>query len=80
MDRPNVIYKIPCRDYEKHYIRKTGRKVTTRVHEHQLATKRHDQYSLISIHLDKENHKFDWDNTKILGQAKQRQAREFLEA
>eukprot|EP00061_Rhincodon_typus_P005243 g24518.t1 len=30
--------------------------------------------------MDKENHYFDWDNTKILGQAKQRPAREFLEA
>eukprot|EP00061_Rhincodon_typus_P009039 g32195.t1 len=29
---------------------------------------------------NKENHQFDWDNIKILGQAKQRQARELLEA
>ncbi|XP_059511376.1 uncharacterized protein si:ch1073-145m9.1 isoform X3 [Stegostoma tigrinum] len=29
---------------------------------------------------DKEGHHFDWDNTSILGQAKQRHAREFLEA
>eukprot|EP00061_Rhincodon_typus_P000840 g12940.t1 len=40
----------------------------------------HDQYLLISIHMDKENHYFDWDTTKILGQARQRQARDFLEA
>eukprot|EP00061_Rhincodon_typus_P005194 g24429.t1 len=32
-------------------------------YKHQLATKRHDQYSLISIHKDKESHQFDWDNT-----------------
>eukprot|EP00061_Rhincodon_typus_P006650 g27512.t1 len=30
--------------------------------------------------LTKENHQFNWDNTKILGEAKQRQAQEFLEA
>eukprot|EP00061_Rhincodon_typus_P006439 g27072.t1 len=30
--------------------------------------------------MDKENYQFSWDNTKILGQAKQTQAREFLEA
>eukprot|EP00061_Rhincodon_typus_P017708 g46525.t1 len=30
--------------------------------------------------MDKENHQFDWDNSKILGQTKQRQAWEFLEA
>eukprot|EP00061_Rhincodon_typus_P004657 g23113.t1 len=77
MDRTNVICKIPCRDCNKHYIGQTGRKLTAGV---QLVTKRHDQYSLISIHVDKENHQFDWDNTRILGQAEQRQAQEFLEA
>eukprot|EP00061_Rhincodon_typus_P017311 g45949.t1 len=80
MDRTKVIYKILCRDCEKHYIGQTGRKLTISVHEHQLATRRHDQYSLISIHMDKENYQFDWDNTKILGQARQRKAQEFLEA
>eukprot|EP00061_Rhincodon_typus_P006618 g27444.t1 len=33
-----------------------------------------------AAHADQDNHQFDWDNTKILGQAKQRQAWEFLEA
>eukprot|EP00061_Rhincodon_typus_P014987 g42406.t1 len=35
---------------------------------------------LTSIHTAKEGHQFDWDNVAILGQAKQRHAREFLEA
>ncbi|XP_072404165.1 protein phosphatase EYA3-like isoform X1 [Chiloscyllium punctatum] len=30
--------------------------------------------------IDEEGHHFDWDNTSILGQAKQRDTREFLEA
>eukprot|EP00061_Rhincodon_typus_P014590 g41700.t1 len=80
MNRTKVIYKIPCKDCEKHYIGQTGRKLATRIHEHQLATKRHNQYSLISNHMDKENHQFDWDNIMILGQDKQKQAWEFVEA
>eukprot|EP00061_Rhincodon_typus_P005981 g26136.t1 len=80
MDRTNVIYKIPCKDCNKHYTGQTGRELATRIHEHQLATKRHDQYSLVSIHTDQENHQFDWDKIRILGQARQRQAQEFLEA
>ncbi|XP_060710133.1 CUE domain-containing protein 2 isoform X1 [Hemiscyllium ocellatum] len=55
-------------------------KLATRIHEHQLATKRHDPLSLIALHTDEKTHHFDWDNTSILGQAKQRHAREFLEA
>ncbi|XP_059511453.1 zinc finger SWIM domain-containing protein 7 isoform X2 [Stegostoma tigrinum] len=72
VDRTNVIYKIPCRDCEKPYIGQTGRKLTTREHERQLATKRHDQYS---PHLNPHGQgepPFNWGNTKILGQAMQR--------
>eukprot|EP00061_Rhincodon_typus_P002851 g18659.t1 len=74
------VYFIPCKDCDKRYIGQTGRKLATRIHEHQRATKGHDQYSLVSIHTDKENHQFDCDNTRILRQAKHRQAQEFLEA
>ncbi|XP_072406376.1 uncharacterized protein [Chiloscyllium punctatum] len=80
MIKTNVVYKIPCKDCIKHYIGQTGRQVTIRIHEHQLATKRHDQLSLVATHTDDKQHEFDWDNTTIIGQAKQRTAREFLEA
>ncbi|XP_072420853.1 uncharacterized protein [Chiloscyllium punctatum] len=80
MSKTNVVYKIPCKDCTKHYIRQTGRQLTNRIHEHQLATKRHDQLSLVATHTDDKQHEFDWDNTTITGQAKQRTAREFLEA
>ncbi|XP_072427995.1 uncharacterized protein [Chiloscyllium punctatum] len=39
MSKTNVVYKIPCKDCTKHYIGQTGRQLTIRIHEHQLATK-----------------------------------------
>ncbi|XP_060679282.1 uncharacterized protein LOC132813914 [Hemiscyllium ocellatum] len=80
MSKTNVVYKIPCKDCTKHYIGQTGRQLTTRIHEHQLATKRHDQLSLVATHSDNKHNEFDWENTTITGQARQRTAREFLEA
>ncbi|XP_048469009.1 28S ribosomal protein S15, mitochondrial isoform X2 [Rhincodon typus] len=55
-----VIYKIPCKDCRKHYVVQTGRKLAIKIHKHQLAAKRYDQLSLISIRTDKEEHQFDW--------------------
>ena len=55
-------------------------KLSTRLHEHQLAIRRHDQLSLMSAHEDMTNHKFDLSATKILSQTNTRHGREFLEA
>ena len=71
---------IPCSNCPKKYVGQTGRKLSTRLHEHQLAVKRHDQLSLISSHEDMANHKFDLAATKIIGQAHTKHSREFLEA
>ena len=80
LEKSNVIYKIPCKDCNKHYVGQTGRKLSTRLHEHKLAVKRHDHLSLVSMHQDNYGHTFDWDNVEIMGQARQKKAREFLEA
>lgn len=42
--------------------------------------RRHDKNSLISQHMDKLNHSFNWKSISILNQAKSKIAREFLEA
>ncbi|GAA50262.1 hypothetical protein CLF_104301 [Clonorchis sinensis] len=80
MTRNNVIYRIQCKDCDKRYIGQTGRKLSTRIHEHKLATERHDQFSLISLHKDQEGHEFDWSGVHILGQARTKKEREFIEA
>ncbi|KER32502.1 hypothetical protein T265_01382 [Opisthorchis viverrini] len=80
IEKTNVIYKIQCNDCEKHYVGQTGRKLLTRITEHKLVTKRHEQFSLISAHEDGEGHHFDWNNVRILGQARTKKEREFMEA
>ncbi|CAH8479282.1 unnamed protein product [Dicrocoelium dendriticum] len=75
-----VVYKISCKNCEKYYVGQTGRKLGTRLHEHSLAIRRHDEKSLMSVHMDAENHQFDLENVEILGRARNRRAREFLEA
>ncbi|KER33068.1 hypothetical protein T265_00967 [Opisthorchis viverrini] len=68
MAKNNVIYRIQCKDCDK------------RIHEHKLATKRHDQFSLISAQKDQEGHEFDWNGVRILAQARTKREREFMEA
>lgn len=79
-DSSNVIYKIPCQDCNKYYVGQTGRKLNTRISEHRQAIKRHDQASLVSAHMDEQGHHFNLDGATILGRARTRRAREFLEA
>ncbi|XP_072443082.1 uncharacterized protein [Chiloscyllium punctatum] len=52
MGKTHVVYKIPCMDDTKHYIGQTGRPLTIRIFEHQIATKRHDQLSLVATNAD----------------------------
>ena len=80
LQKKNVIYTIKCNDCVKKYVGQTGRKLATRIHEHELAIKRHDPLSLISVHEDQEGHKFDLSRVNIVDQARTRHAREFLEA
>ena len=80
MDKINVIYKIPCSQCDKHYVGQTGRKLSTRIHEHKLASRRHDPLSLVSVHEDQEGHQFNWDMVSILAQARTKKEREFIEA
>ncbi|KER27260.1 hypothetical protein T265_05663 [Opisthorchis viverrini] len=75
--RNNVIYQIDC---NKFYVGQTGRKLCTRIKEHNAAVRRHDPLSLISIHEDQEGHKFNLENAKILAYGDTRHGREFLEA
>ncbi|KAH9591950.1 hypothetical protein MS3_00004042 [Schistosoma haematobium] len=79
-NKSNIIYKINCTNCDKHYIGQSGRPLHLRLHEHQLAVKRHDISSLISIHVDNYGHSFDWENVEILDRGNSKNTREFLEA
>ncbi|GAA50808.1 hypothetical protein CLF_105067 [Clonorchis sinensis] len=78
--RNNVVYHINCSKCNKFYVGQTGRKLCTRIKEHNAAVRRHDSLSLISIHEDQEGHKFNIKNVKILAYGYTKHGREFLEA
>ena len=65
----HIVYKVQCTNCEKFYVDKRGGNSKTRMHKHQLAVRRHDALSLISIHEDAHYHKFDFSNVKILDRA-----------
>ena len=47
--KTGVIYNIQCKDCNSHYVGQTGRRLAERIHEHQLAVRRHDENSLVPI-------------------------------
>ncbi|KER31551.1 hypothetical protein T265_02195 [Opisthorchis viverrini] len=51
-----------------------------RIKEHNAAVRRHDALSLICKYEDREGHKFNLENAKILAFGDMRHGREFLEA
>ena len=76
----NAVYQIDCKHCDKHYLGQSGRKLGTRVHEHELAIRRHEPRSLVSEHHDQFDHSFDLEGTEILATAPTKFAREFLES
>ena len=79
-DKTNVVYSFPCNDCSLHYVGQTSKRLQTRLEEHQRAIKRQDHLSLPANHALDYGHSFDWDNTRILGQATLKHAREIIEA
>ena len=68
LGQTNVVYQIQCSNCDKMYVGQTGRKLATRIHEHQLVSRRHD--ALLAIHEDREGHQLNWDSVKIIGHGK----------
>ena len=63
----NVIYKICCNDCDATYIGQTKRQLGTRVKEYKNNIRLDpSKHSVVTEHIIKENHSFDWDNTRIL--------------
>jgi len=67
MSKNNVVYKIFCKDCEASYVGQTKRQLKTRLKEHKNNVKLdQSKHSVISEHIIKYNHSFDWENTKIM--------------
>ena len=70
MRRSGVVYKIPC-SCGMEYIGETKRCLGIRMREHQAATKRGEtEKSAIAEHAWLNQHRFLWDETSILDQAR----------
>jgi len=66
--KKNVVYKICCTDCDASYVGQTGRLLKTRISEHQSYTRRNTNTasSVIASHGTHLNHKFDWNNVRVL--------------
>ena len=82
LDRSEIVYRIPCRSCDTVYIRETGRKLGTRVKEHEkdVDTNRKKAYtrslkkeslteiskSAITDHVNQHNHAYDIDWDSVI--------------
>lgn len=80
LDRKNVIYEIPCKECPGQYIGETSRQLGTRVQEHKSAIVKKQSTSQIFQHSDTTGHEIDFNNVKIIGNAKNLRKRLFLES
>jgi len=62
----NIVYKISCKDCNASYVGQTKRQLKTRTKEHSNNIKSDtSKHSVITEHILKYSHTFDWDNVKI---------------
>ena len=60
------VYKIPCGDCPRSYIGETGRPLIQRLKEHKADIKIHKKESGVASHVIETQHRFDFDNAKII--------------
>nr|VZH98611.1 unnamed protein product [Spirometra erinaceieuropaei] len=75
-----VVYSIPCQDCGARYVGETGKRLCTRLHEHQLAVNREDKLSLVYGHIQQEKHSFAFGEASVIGRASDKMARLVLES
>ncbi|VDL91482.1 unnamed protein product [Schistocephalus solidus] len=80
LDKNGVVCKTPFSSCNAVHSGKTGKSVSTRLHEHHLAVRRRDHLSQVAMHALETGHKFAWEKTRIVGTCPTRKGREFLEA
>ena len=64
--KKNLIYKIPCINYSKCYIRETGREKSTRMKEHQKDINKKSDSSNIAKHVTEHKHSFNFNQAETL--------------
>nr|VZI36241.1 unnamed protein product [Spirometra erinaceieuropaei] len=79
-DMSGVIYRVNLLDCQANYCGMTNKRLKKRMHEHTLAAKRKDARSHVAMRSLENNHMFDFDCAQVLGRAKNRLARDIIEA
>nr|VZI02146.1 unnamed protein product [Spirometra erinaceieuropaei] len=75
-----VVHSIPCQNCNARYVGETGKRLCTRLHEHQLAVNREDKLSLVYGHMQQEKHSFAFGEASVLSRAHDKMARLVLES
>nr|VZI42268.1 unnamed protein product [Spirometra erinaceieuropaei] len=60
-----VVYSKPCLNCNARYVGETGKRIGTRLHEHQLAINRKDKLSLVYGHIRELNHNFAFEKARL---------------
>ena len=83
MDQQGVVYKVKCGDCENFYIGETGRKLRTRLREHEKdasSDKKEECISGLSKHAMESKHNIIYDSAEILHKERNFQKRKLKEA
>ncbi|BHF63337.1 hypothetical protein SprV_0200632900 [Sparganum proliferum] len=80
VEQSAVVYSTPCQDCSARYVGETGKRLCTRLHEHQLAVNCEDKLSLVYGHIQQEKHSFAFGEASVIGRASNKMARLVLKS
>ena len=63
--RKGIVYKVPCKECGKCYIRETQRTLKFSLGEHKQEVKSGDSRKGIVVHAHKSNPSIDWNEAKV---------------
>ena len=70
LDKPNVVYRVPCADCDASYVGQTRRRLSQRLEEHKKCVTTGDfNSSALAEHAWTEGHRVAWDNVAVLASA-----------
>nr|VZI46190.1 unnamed protein product [Spirometra erinaceieuropaei] len=75
-----VVYSIKCQNCNARFVGETGKRICTRLHEHQLPVNREDKLSLVYGHMQQAKHSFAFGEASAIGRAHDKMARLVLES
>ncbi|VDN34705.1 unnamed protein product [Dibothriocephalus latus] len=75
-----MVYNIKCKNSDARYVGETGKRLGTRLHEHQLTSNHKDKLPLVYGHVRQLNHNFAFEKARVIGMAGEQMARLVLES